>query len=672
MLKGDSLAIIGRVAAGIFGQNPMFDVLSRLFDPSGFVPRWTCGDWTPVLGYLHIVSDIIIGIAYVLIPLTLWTIIRGKSREVPTQYQAVLWLFVSFIFLCGTTHFIDAMLFYHPLYRLDGVVKLFTALVSVITVVALARIVPKILQATSREHLERLVTERTSELEHVNIQLRRANLRLSRLWDASNVGMITCTITGEITDANNAFLELTGYTREDVASGSLRWDKLTPEEYHHVDEQVIADLKATGKSKPFTKEYYHKDGTRIPLLLMTAVTESDETISVVIDRSRQHKLERELQTKVERLAEADKAKDRFLATLGHELRNPLAPVMNTVYTLRRYPADVDAVTNGIDMIERQVIYRTRLVDDLMDLSRIQGNKFRLNPQRVEINGVVRRCIGSLRPMIEMRYHKLSVYYHPNEVYVHVDPTRIEQVINNLITNAIKYTDAGGKIWISVDCNAKECIVKVRDNGSGIDAELMPHIFAMFTQGERVLEKSQGGLGIGLSLVKTIVEMSGGSVEAHSEGQGHGSEFIIRLPASNAAEPKKKDDDSAERKALPMKILVIDDNVDGAESLGMLMRSYGHRTKVMNDGSRILEVVKSFKPEAVLLDIGLPGRDGYEICTMLRDEGYEDLIIIAITGYGQESDRIKSQAAGFDSHMVKPVDPDALRRALTDLKHKNSA
>jgi CheY-like chemotaxis protein len=362
--------------------------------------------------------------------------------------------------------------------------------------------------------------------------------------------------------------------------------------------------------------------------------------------------------------------DEFLATLAHELRNPLAPILNALHIMRLAPTDPVATEESRAIIERQVRNMVRLIDDLLDVSRITRGKIQLRLQAVDLSQVVHSAIESSRPTIDAAGHEISIELPPTPLVFLADPTRLSQVLLNLINNAAKYTGRGGHIWVTAQQEDDDLVLSVRDTGIGISAEMVPHIFEMFSQTERVLERSEGGLGIGLSLVRGLVQLHGGSVTAQSEGRGRGSEFVVRLPLQ-PAEPGEVPDEpralaGAYPASIPRRVLVVDDNVDGARSLEKLLRVLGHEITVTHDGQAGLEQARSFKPDVVLLDIGLPGMNGYEVARRLRQmPALRDVLLVALTGWGKDEDRQKSMEAGFNAHLVKPIELQDLAALLSN-------
>ncbi|HEX5761384.1 MAG TPA: ATP-binding protein [Thermoanaerobaculia bacterium] len=382
----------------------------------------------------------------------------------------------------------------------------------------------------------------------------------------------------------------------------------------------------------------------------------------VTDRKR---MEAELRRQAEELADADRRKDQFLALLAHELRNPLAPIRNAVEALR---LDASSLEWSRAVVERQVRHLSRLVDDLLDVSRVTLGQIRLRRERIFLHDLVTHAVEASRPLIEERGHILTVALPADPVELRGDAARLEQVLTNLLNNAAKYTPPEGRIDLSAALEDGRVAVRVKDTGIGFPGELREGLFQPFVQAEPASGRADGGLGLGLALARSLVELHGGTIAAASEGPGLGSEFVVALPAAEASgepEPAPPPQTTvAGRTVRGLRILVVDDNHDAAESLGVLLRIWGHDPSLVYDGPAALEEVRRTKPEVVLLDIGLPEMDGYEVARRLRrlKEG-SDLLLVAVTGYGQREDRRLSQEAGFDDHLVKPVEPTFLRHLL---------
>jgi len=372
-------------------------------------------------------------------------------------------------------------------------------------------------------------------------------------------------------------------------------------------------------------------------------------------QTRAYLLEREL---------ADNRKDEFLATLAHELRNPLAPIRNWVNVLRLTRSD-ERGSHIWDMMDRQVSHMVRLVDDLMELSRITRGKIDLRIEAVELAPVIAAAVEASRPLIEGARHTLTVDVPDEPIVVTADAVRLAQIVSNLLNNAAKYTDAGGSITLSVRVDGPHAAIAVRDTGSGISADALPRVFDMFVQEDH---RPKGGLGIGLTLVRSLVEMHGGRVEARSDGPGKGSEFVVRLPLSASAPVEADQGILPLRKPRRMaRVLVVDDNEDAAESLGALLRMMGADVQVAQDGWTALEIFDAFNPAAVFLDLGMPDMDGFEVAHQIRSRpNAKDTVLIALTGWSQERDKRRTAEAGFDRHLAKPADLETLQSVLTSL------
>jgi signal transduction histidine kinase/CheY-like chemotaxis protein len=372
---------------------------------------------------------------------------------------------------------------------------------------------------------------------------------------------------------------------------------------------------------------------------------------------------------IRELKEADRRKDEFLATLAHELRNPLAPIRNSLHIMR-LTTDTGAAEQARSMMERQLGQMVRLIDDLLDVSRITRGKLELRKERVELAAVVSMAVDTTRPLIEAAGHALTITLPPEPIYLDADPMRLAQVFSNLLNNAAKYMDRGGRLWLTAAPNGSDVVVSVRDAGIGIPAEALPAVFDMFIQLDHAREKSQGGLGIGLTLVKRLVEMHGGSVTAQSEGVGKGSEFIARLPIAERRQPARVVSNEQQMKARDpgYRILIADDNRDAADSLSMMLRLMGNEVRTVQDGAEAIKEAATFRPDVALLDIGMPRVNGYEVARSIRNQRWgASMRLVALTGWGQDEDKRRAIEAGFDQHFTKPVNPESLERLIKELQ-----
>ncbi len=376
------------------------------------------------------------------------------------------------------------------------------------------------------------------------------------------------------------------------------------------------------------------------------------------------------------IQEADRRKNEFLAMLAHELRNPLAPIRSAVQIMGIVSPDLPDLRWARNVIERQVQHMVRLVDDLLDLSRITRGKIKLQIEMVNVATVMERALETCRPVMDARHHELMVAYPSEPLWVQGDAARLAQILGNLLNNAAKYTEDRGQIWLTAAREGNEAVLRVRDSGIGIPPEMLSHIFDLFTQVDRSLDRSQGGLGIGLTLVRRLVELHQGSVQVVSAGPNQGSEFIVHLPLAQRVQPREPSANGKHNAPTPCpscRILVVDDNVDAANSLAKLLQMSGHEVKVAYDGPTGIQTAKAMVPDLILLDIGLPGMDGFDVARHLRGEpALKNVPLVAVSGYAREEDRLRSQQAGFNSHLVKPLDPQILPALFTALLERRDA
>lgn len=392
-------------------------------------------------------------------------------------------------------------------------------------------------------------------------------------------------------------------------------------------------------------------------------------LAVTRDITERKRDEQELARRAAELAERDREKDEFLAMLAHELRNPLAPIMNAAQVLQARSAEDPPLHRQAVVIDRQARHMARLLDDLLDVSRITRNKIELRKQVLDFGATVEQAVEATRPLVQQRRHQLRVSIPPEPLYVDADPTRVHQVVGNLLNNAAKYTEPGGRIALAMEREGEEVVLRVSDTGIGIPPEFLPRVFDLFTQGDRSISRSESGLGIGLTMVQRLVQLHGGTVGAHSDGIGQGSEFTARWPLAATGE---LDASTAAATTLaasartPRRILIVDDNADAADTLADLAALWGHEVRAVKDGFTALRAATEYRPEVILLDISMPGMSGYEVARAVRqDPSLEGVLLIALTGYGQDEDRRRTHEAGFDHHLTKPVDPELLRRLLAD-------
>jgi PAS domain S-box-containing protein len=496
----------------------------------------------------------------------------------------------------------------------------------------------------------------------------RTRRRLETMFSTSLIGSMTWRLGGTVTRANDAFLEMMGYSRDDLATGRLTCAALAAPGCGPADDAARAELMANRRHAPFEKEYLRKDGARVPVLVSSALfpDSDDEGISYVVDLSEVKRAEQQIRDLLVQVTAASRAKDEFLATLAHELRNPLASIRNAVQILKSKGPDDPKLAWSLGVIDRQVRHMARLLEDLLDVSRISRNKLELRRERVELSSVIEAAIETSRPLIDAARHELIVSAPRGSVYVDGDPVRLAQIFSNLLNNAAKYTPEGGKVALTVERRDSMVAVTVRDNGIGIARDMLPRVFDIFAQAAPALDMAQGGLGIGLSLVRGLVQLHGGAVSARSEGSDRGSEFVVELPVVDPPAREEPREDAAPARALRHRVLVVDDNADSADSLAALLEILGSEVMTAYGGAEALAAAETFEPTAVLLDIGMPGMNGFEVCQRLRAQPWgRRALLIAMTGWGQEEDRRQTREAGFDHHMVKPVDASALTQLLEE-------
>lgn len=476
-------------------------------------------------------------------------------------------------------------------------------------------------------------------------------------------------LEGNVTTWNDEAERIIGYAEAEILGKNFSIIFTAEDLEAGMSERELRLATEDGRAED-ERWHVRKDGSQFWALgIVTPMHDAHGKLNgfskILRDMTERKRAELQLQEQAAALKEAAHHKDVFLATLSHELRNPLAPIRNGLQLLQ-LTREPEAREEARLMMERQVGQMVRLVDDLLDLSRISRNKLELRKAQIELWAVVQSAVETARPKIKASGHTLTVRLPPSPVYLDADLTRLAQVFGNLLNNSAKYTEPGGRITLSAAAEGTEAVVIVEDTGIGIPADDLPRLFEMFSQVDRNLERAQGGLGIGLALVKGLTEAHGGTVEAHSDGIGKGSSFVVRLPVSHAAlpihaTPLQDGCETGPRR----RILVVDDNRDGASSLATLLSVMGHDTCIAHDGLEGVELAEAFRPDLIVLDIGLPKLNGYDACRSIRAKAWaKDILIVAATGWGQDEDRRRSAEAGCDHHLVKPVDAGELGRLLT--------
>lgn len=499
--------------------------------------------------------------------------------------------------------------------------------------------------------------QRQIEREKAN-QLLTARL-LASIVESSNDAIISKSLDGIIQTWNAAAERLFGYTAEEAIGRHI--SLVIPPDRLAEEEQIIASLKEGKRIEHYETERVRSNGQRVEVSL---------TISPIKDDSRNvigaSKIARDITDR----KRAERRKNEFLATLAHELRSPLAPMVNMLEVLKRADGDAEILKRAHETIERQLGQMVRLVDDLLDLNRITHDRLELRRSEIELSSVIQQAVEAARPHVDAAGHNLIVDLPTEPIYLNADRARLAQMFGNLLNNSSKYTRPNGTIWLTAKRIDNDVAVTVKDNGTGIPRDKLDSIFDMFTQLDGTTDRAQGGLGIGLTLVKRLAEMHGGSIEAKSAGEGQGSEFVVRLPMlsqpSVVTQAAIKSEPSPQRR-----ILIVDDNKDSADSLALLLQITGNKIYMAHDGIEAIDAIEEHRPEVALLDIGLPKLDGHEVCRHVRQQPWgKDIVMIALTGWGQEDDRRKSEEAGFNGHLVKPVDYDKLLELLSSTTKGN--
>ncbi len=510
------------------------------------------------------------------------------------------------------------------------------------------------------------------DIKQAEQALHDSEVRYRRLFEVSHDGiLILDAASGTILDANPYMSELLGYSHNEFLGKELWEIGLFYD--RSASEVAMRELQEKSDIRYEHLPLETSQGRKIEVEVVANVYREEYRTVIqcnIRDITERSLMQRKLSEQALALTDLHRRKDEFLAMLSHELRNPLAPISNAVHLLRLQNNEDPLQQQARAIIERQVGQLVRLVDDLLEISRINTGRIHLHQERITLDGIAKNAVETVRPLIGQRRHSLETSLPPQPIWLYGDAARLEQVIVNLLTNAAKYMDEGGHIWLTVAQEGDQAVLRVRDTGVGIAPELLPRIFDLFTQAERSLDRSQGGLGIGLSLVQRLLEMHRGTVEVYSE-VGQGSEFVVRLPVvlSPAPSPPPSSEATAATGS-SLRVLVVDDNVDVTTTLAMLLKLSGHDVRKAHDGPAALEAALDFRPNVVLLDIGLPGMSGFEVAQQMRQQpDLQNVVLVAMTGYGQESDRRRSLEAGFNHHLVKPADFDKLQKILATVSEQ---
>ncbi|MEH2175664.1 hybrid sensor histidine kinase/response regulator [Nostoc sp.] len=525
-------------------------------------------------------------------------------------------------------------------------------------------------------------TQDITQRKQVENDLRQRETQLRRLVDSNIIGIMFAT-PDYITEANEAFLEMVGYTREELLAGKIRRQDITPPEYHALDRQGIEQLLTVGLFTPFEKEYIRKDGSRIPILIGGALVDRDPAswICFILDLTPRKQLEKALRQQAEELKQANRNKDEFLAILSHELRSPLNPILGWSSLLKSRKFDEVTTSRALETIERNAQLQIQLIDELLDVSRIIRGKLNLTFATVNLVAVIDAALETVRLIAETKSIQIKVQVDRNVGKVSGDYNRLQQVVGNLLSNAVKFTPSRGSVEVSLslsrELTSPSALIQVKDTGQGISPEFLPHVFEYFRQADSSTTRTFGGLGLGLAIVRHLVELHGGTVKAASPGIGQGAVFTVRLPlmketegAGEAGGVGEKFNSSLLR---GLRVLIVDDDVDTREFLHFLLQQNGASIAAAASVKEALRIIAQTVPNLLISDLGMPEMDGYSLIKMLRampkEEGGE-IPAIALTAYAGESDRERVLAAGFQKHIAKPVQPTELLTSIADLLGQN--
>ncbi len=511
------------------------------------------------------------------------------------------------------------------------------------------------------------------ELLRASERARRDNERVRRLVDSNIIGVVFSR-GGLATDANDAYLDIVGYTRADLAAGKVRWREMTPPAFRALDDRARAELDRRGVAAPFEKAFQRKDGTVVPVLVGVARlhTSPRETVAFVIDLTERHRTLDALRAAQAESESANHAKDEFLAVLSHELRSPLHAALGWLAILKKGLAAGHDVGRAVDTVERNLQLQARLVNDLLDVSHIAAHKLAIEDEPVDLPLIVHSTVDSARPEAAAKGVDLACAVALPAGAVIGDEKRLRQVVGNLLSNAVKLTPRGGRVDVTLASREGEAVLEVRDTGAGIPRDFLPHVFERFRQADGSSTRAYGGLGLGLSIAKTLVDLHGGHVAAASDGPGRGATFTVRVPlraASLAPLPARADDEGPDA-LTGVTVMLLDDDPDGREALQLALEQAGagvHAYGSAADARRDLALVA---PDVIVSDIGMPGEDGYAFLRTVRASGDGCVPAVAITGFAGKQDRAAALRSGFDDHIPKPVDAGTLIAKLRDLVRRS--
>lgn len=660
----------------------MVDLLLQLFDTSGFPARWFCGEWSSLHGWTHVLADLAIFGAYAAIPLSIATYVLVKKQEL--EFSRLYWLFAGFILSCGLTHLVEATIFWHPWYRFSALVKVITAVVSWATVLVLIRALPVAMQLPGTARLNQRLSEEVKERKQSEAALQESSTRLELAMKHAGLGDWSWEAGSPVCRMSERAAEIVGLGSQETRA----WDALLQSiAERHRGRVVESFQRGFGEGSLVDEEFvFHKadageiwlsvKGRRIaneegpPLRMIGTVADISERKAAEVERERLFTRERQAREEAEA---ANRMKDEFLAVLSHELRSPLNAILGWAQILKEESGRSELET-GLEVIERNTLAQARLVEDLLDMSRVTSGKIALDLQPVDVRTALNTAEEAILPTAAKKSLQLICQTDPDVGAVLGDPARLQQVLWNLLTNAVKFTPAGGRVELSATRMEGAVEIVVKDNGEGITADFLPHIFDRFRQADSSATRRHGGLGLGLSLVKTLVERHGGSIHAESEGPGRGATFRMRLPvAAGNAELPPLDGGmldpvgrSSAQSLAGVRVLVVEDELENGEMLSYFFRGHGAGVVLVGNGSAGLAELERGRFDVIVSDLGMPGMDGIGFIGEVRAreaEGGPQVPAIALTAFARPEDRRKAIQAGFDTFLTKPVDMEELLAAV---------
>lgn len=654
----------------------MFDFFTQIFDTSGFPPRWYCGQWSEAHGWLHVISDLAIFGAYAAIPISITTYVVIKKQEV--AFQRLYWLFAFFILSCGFTHLIEATIFWQPWYRLSAAVKVVTAVLSWATVFALIKVLPVAFQLPGTAKLNNQLREEIKERQQSEAALQKSSAQLELAMAHSGLGDWSWDESTQLCHLSKRAAEILGISHRPCA-----WQKIIETIAEDHRPHVMESFQHAARNEAVVdEEFLLAKGGWVSIKGRCMYSSQGKAVSMtgtIADVTERKKADKEreklfdMETKARQEAEAaNRMKDEFLAVLSHELRAPLNAILGWACLLKD-SSKKEELDTGLEVIERNTLAQAKLVEDLLDMSRVTSGKIRLDLQSVDLRTVINTAEEAILPSATAKKIRVTSMVDPLAGPVRGDPSRLQQVLWNLLSNSVKFTPEGGRIEMVVERVNSHVEISVSDTGAGITPEFLPHVFDRFRQADSTITRRYGGLGLGLALVKTLVEMHGGSIHAKSAGAGQGATFRISLPlpvatleaGAHRAHPTDTTakEEAAERPDLAgAKVLIVDDEADNGTMLCHLFSHHGAQAVAAVTAAQGMRELERGYFDVLISDIGMPEMDGFEFIKEVRameGTGKRQIPAVALTAFARPDDRRRAMIAGFDTFLSKPVDTDEL-------------